>query len=166
MSLPRTGPSPSASSVSRWLALFEGLGVEPYWTGEYAKEDAIGYALRARNLGAERFELSENAARIREGTTPGGRRIRMRQIIPSLFLVLLIINGLVAQSIGEQKGAELDSGATGPQVASHTSFAGFAPAIRATETPTASPTDTPEPTKTPEETPTPKETPTPTPTPS
>jgi hypothetical protein len=81
----------------------------------------------------------------------------MHQIISSVFLVLLIINGLVAHSIGKQKGVELDLGATGPSVADHTSFAGFAPAIRAAGTP--SPTDTPEPTETPEETPTPTPTP-------
>jgi hypothetical protein len=92
--------------------------------------------------------------------------MRMRQIISCFFLVLLFINDLVAHSIGEQKGVALDSGATGSPVVDHTSFAGFAPAIRAAGTPTAGPTETPEPTGTPEETPTPKETPTPTPTPS
>ena len=90
----------------------------------------------------------------------------MREMISSFFLVLLIINGLGAYSIGKQKGVALDSGATGPPVAIHTSFDRFAPATRAAESPTASPTNTPEETPTPEEMPTPKETPTPTPTPS
>jgi len=113
---------------------FEAPGVQPYWTGK----ETISYA-----------------------TTRGGNAvIRMRQIISSFCLVLLIIDGLVAYGIGKQKGVALDSGSI------HTSFGAFGAAIRAGETPTASPTDTPEPTGTPEETPTPKVTPTPTPTPS
>ena len=91
---------------------------------------------------------------------------RMRHIVSSFFLVLLIITGLVVRNIGKQKGVALESGATVPPVTDHSSYARLAPAIRAGGTPTASPTDTPERTETPEETPTPKETPTPTPTPS
>ena len=30
---------------------FEGPGVQPYWTGEHAKEDAIGYATARAKLG-------------------------------------------------------------------------------------------------------------------
>jgi hypothetical protein len=101
-----------------------------------------------------------------KGKAPQGRRRRKREMIFSLFLVWLIINGLVGYGIGKQKGIALGSHATVPPAAIGTSIAHTAPATRAAETPTASPTDTPEPTKTPEETPTPKETPTPTPTPS
>ena len=34
---------------------FEGPGVEPYWTGESAKQSAIDYAKARAKLGRERF---------------------------------------------------------------------------------------------------------------
>jgi len=35
---------------------FEAPGVEPYWIGDSAKEDAIATQKRVRNLGAGKFE--------------------------------------------------------------------------------------------------------------
>ena len=59
-----SGVQPSATIIEirpyrgGWQC-FEAPGVEPFWTGENAKQSAIDYAKgRARNLGAVRFAYS------------------------------------------------------------------------------------------------------------
>ena len=40
---------------------FEGPGVQPYWTGEHAKKDAIGYATARAKFERGEIRLLDNA---------------------------------------------------------------------------------------------------------
>jgi hypothetical protein len=40
---------------------YEGPGVGPYWTGEHAKEDAIGYATARAKFGRGEIRVLDNA---------------------------------------------------------------------------------------------------------
>ena len=40
---------------------YEGPGVQPYWTGEHAKEDAIGYATARAKFGRGEIRVLDNA---------------------------------------------------------------------------------------------------------
>jgi hypothetical protein len=46
-----------------WLC-FEGSGVQPYWTGEHAKEDAIGYATARAKFGRAEIRVLDNAGAV------------------------------------------------------------------------------------------------------
>ena len=43
---------------------YEGPGVQPYWTGEHAKEDAIGYATARAKLGSGEIRVLDNAGEV------------------------------------------------------------------------------------------------------
>ena len=43
---------------------FEGPGVQPYWTGEHAKEDAIGYASARAKFGRGEIRVLDNAGEV------------------------------------------------------------------------------------------------------
>jgi hypothetical protein len=43
---------------------YEGPGVQPYWTGEHAKEDAIGYATARAKFGRGEIRVLDNAGEV------------------------------------------------------------------------------------------------------
>ena len=43
---------------------FEGPGVQPYWTGDHAKEDAIGYATARAKFGRGEIRVLDNAGAV------------------------------------------------------------------------------------------------------
>jgi len=43
---------------------YEGPGVPPYWTGEHAKEDAIGYATARAKFGRGEIRVLDNAGEV------------------------------------------------------------------------------------------------------
>ena len=43
---------------------YEGPGVQPYWTGESAKEDAIGYATARAKFGRDEIWILNNAGEV------------------------------------------------------------------------------------------------------
>ena len=43
---------------------YEGPGVQPYWTGEHAKENAIGYATARAKFGRDEVRVLDNAAEV------------------------------------------------------------------------------------------------------
>ena len=43
---------------------YEGPGVQPYWTGEHAKEDAIGYATARAKFGRGEIRVLNNAGEV------------------------------------------------------------------------------------------------------
>ena len=43
---------------------YEGPGVRPYWTGEHAKEDAIGYATARAKFGRGEIRVLDNAGEV------------------------------------------------------------------------------------------------------
>ena len=43
---------------------FEGTGVQPYWTGDTAKEDAIGYATARAKFGRGEIRVLDNAGEV------------------------------------------------------------------------------------------------------
>jgi hypothetical protein len=43
---------------------FEGRGVQPYWTGDGAKEDAIGYATARAKFGRGEIRLLDDGGKV------------------------------------------------------------------------------------------------------
>ena len=43
---------------------YEGPGVQPYWTGEHAKEDAFGYATARAKFGRGEIRVLDNAGEV------------------------------------------------------------------------------------------------------
>ena len=43
---------------------YEGPGVQPYWTGDAAKEDAIGYATARAKFGRGEIRVLDNAGEV------------------------------------------------------------------------------------------------------
>ena len=43
---------------------YEGPGVQPYWTGDTAKEDAIGYAIARAKFGRGEIRVLDNAGEV------------------------------------------------------------------------------------------------------
>ena len=43
---------------------FEGPGVQPYWTGEHAKEDAIGYATARAKFGRGEIRVLDHNGKV------------------------------------------------------------------------------------------------------
>jgi hypothetical protein len=43
---------------------YEGAGVQPYWTGDTAKEDAIGYATARAKFGRGEIRVLDNAGEV------------------------------------------------------------------------------------------------------
>jgi hypothetical protein len=46
---------------------FEGPGVQPYWTGENAKQSAIGYAKTRAKFGRGEIRVLDNAGKVERG---------------------------------------------------------------------------------------------------
>ena len=44
---------------------YEGPGVQPYWTGDTAKEDAIGYATARAKFGHGEIRVLDNAGEVK-----------------------------------------------------------------------------------------------------
>jgi hypothetical protein len=49
--------------IDSWQC-YEGPGVEPYWTGESAKEDAIGYAKARAKFGRGEIRVLDSAGEV------------------------------------------------------------------------------------------------------
>ena len=57
---------------------YEGPGVQPYWTGEAAKEDAIGYATARAKFGRGEIRVLDNAGEV-EHVIPFGQTEKIKQ---------------------------------------------------------------------------------------